>query len=136
MSSSNVELIMRVYDAFARRDAQALPALIDQSIEVYQSEQLPWGGRYRGVAQALSFFGKVTSFIQSKVTVEKVLDAGEHIAIVGRTVGTVKTTGATFDTPLVHIWGVGNGKVTSLSVYLDQSSILPALQSIEKSANT
>ena len=47
------------------------------------------------------------------------LDVGEYIAVVGRTAGTVRQNGAAFNTPLVHLRSVKDGKIASLTVLLD-----------------
>lgn len=128
MSCSNVETVMKIYEALRRKDAQAIAALSRADIQVHQSTELPWGGVYKGPEQAMTFFGKVTSYIDSQVSVERVLDAGDHVAVIGRTTGRVKATGSTFDVPLVHLWKLQEGRIALLAVFLHNPSILPALE--------
>lgn len=127
MRSANVQFIRQVYEALKRKDASALAALSRSDIEIHQSAELPWGGAYKGVEQALLFFAKVVSYLDSTVEVEQILDAGDSVVTTGRTVGTAKNTGEAFDVPVVHVWRVEAGKIVSLHVFLDNPSILPAL---------
>ena len=127
MKRANVELIEKVYEALRRKDADAVAAFCASDIQVHQSDELPWGGTYTGSGEAMQFFGKVMSFIDSEVAVERILDAGDYVVMTGRTVGTSKATRRKFDVPLVHLWRVKEQKVASLAVFLDNVSILPAL---------
>ncbi|MBV8710099.1 MAG: nuclear transport factor 2 family protein [Acidobacteriaceae bacterium] len=127
MPRQNVKLISEVYDVLKRKDQATLAALSRVDIQVHQSEELPWGGAYEGLDQAMAFFGRVTSYIDSAVSVEGILDAGDHVVVIGHSAGTVKATGKTFSVPLVHVWKLQEGKIASLAVFLDNISILPAL---------
>jgi hypothetical protein len=54
MTQSTTELIRSVYEAFRRRDMPAVAQLLDPEVDFYQSEQVPWGGRYRGMSRSAS----------------------------------------------------------------------------------
>ncbi len=124
----NVKVVTSLYDALRRKDIHSMAALSNPDITVHQSEEVPWGGVYQGIEQALQFFGKVSSFLDSSVSIERILDAGDCVAVIGRTVGTVKATQQPFDTPLVHLWQLREGRIASLAVFLDHA-MLPQLQS-------
>ena len=132
VQSPNVQFIRHVYDALQRKDAAALAALSRPDIKVHQSNKLPWGGAYMGIEQAMLFFTRVVSYLDSNVHVERMLDAGDCIVTTGRTSGTAKKTGKAFDVPVVHVWKVEESKIVSLHVFLDNPSILPALQETGK----
>lgn len=127
----NVQFIGQVYDALKRKDAAALAALSCEDIQIQQSEELPWGGTYKGIEAAMRFFTGVASYLDSNVNVERVLDAGNCIVTSGRTAGISKTTGTAFDVPVVHVWRVEGGKIAALHVFLDNPSILPALSTTD-----
>lgn len=127
MTRSAVGTVLSVYDALARKDVAAITQLTAPEIEIRQSTELPWGGIYHGAAEAMAFFGKVTSFLDSRVTVERLLDAGDTIAVVGRTLGTVRATTTPFDVPLVHVWEVSDGRIARLTVVLDNPTMLPGI---------
>jgi uncharacterized protein len=125
--SDGTELVARGYRAMAERDVDTVMAMIDPSITVWQTEELPWGGRYDGIDGFIEFFGKLLGTITSKVEVEQIYDAGEHVVEVGRTRGTVNATGAGFDVAEVHIWELRDGKAVSFRAYIDTPAMLAAL---------
>jgi ketosteroid isomerase-like protein len=118
-----------MYDAFARRDAAAVLERLAPDVEIRQSELVPWGGHYRGHAGAREFFGKVLGAIDSTVTIERYIDAGDHVAAVGRTRGHVRAGGAPFDVPVVHVWTVRDQRIARLEVYIDTPAMREALGS-------
>ena len=46
----------------------------------------------------------------------------------GRTRGTVRANGASFDIPEVHVWELRDGKVVRYQVYIDTPAMLDALR--------
>lgn len=127
MARPNVDMVKDIYDALRRKDAHAIAVMSRADIQVQQSAELPWGGAYAGVEQAMAFFGKVMATIDSHVKMMQILDADDHIVVVGRTAGTVKATGKEFDVPFVHVWQLEGNRVARLDVFLDNVAMLPAL---------
>lgn len=124
MSAAGVRLVGEMYDAFARRDATAVLERLHPDVEIRQSELVPWGGHYRGHEGAREFFGRVLGAIDSTVTIERFIDAGDHVAAVGRTRGHIRASGAAFDAAVVHVWTERDGRLARLEVYID----VPAMQ--------
>lgn len=127
MSQANVDLVHAIYDAFARQDIPTVFAHFDQSIEIAQSREVPWGGEYKGHAGAMESFGKLTQAIQSKVEHERFIDAGDSIVQIGRTRGTVRANGAAFDVSESHVWKIKDGKVVRFESYIDNTKMRAAL---------
>jgi ketosteroid isomerase-like protein len=128
MSKENVELIRAGYDAFRRKDLPAILALLHPGVEFHQSEEVPWGGRYKGHEQVQQFFARLLQTIDSKVETEQFIDAGNHVVQVGRTRGTAHATGKGFDVAEVHVWTLENGKVVRYEAYIDNPAMLAALR--------
>lgn len=126
--SENTELLANGYRAMAEGDAATVLAMIDPSITIWQTEALPWGGHYEGMDGFAAFFGKLRETITSKVEVEQIFEAGDHVIQVGRTRGTVNATGAEFDVAEVHIWEIRNGKAVDFRSHIDTPAMLAALQ--------
>jgi uncharacterized protein len=126
--SEKTELLARTYRAMAEGDVETVLALIDPSITIAQAQELPWGGRYEGIDGFAEFFGKLRGTISSKVEVEQIFEAGDHVVEVGRTRGTVNATGAEFDVAEVHIWELRDGKAVSFRAYIDTPAMLAALE--------
>ncbi|GII52569.1 ketosteroid isomerase [Planotetraspora thailandica] len=127
MAESNVEIIRRVYDAFVTRDFAVIAELFDPEIEIFQSDALPWGGNFKGHEGAVTFFTTLLQHIDSQVTAERLIDAGDHVVEVGRTAGRTVGTQTPFDVPEFHVWQLRGGKVIRLESYIDNPAMLAAL---------
>ena len=127
MSVSNLALVQELYEAFARRDVPAVLARLHPEIEMQQTELVPWGGHYRGHAGAREFFERVVAAIDSAVSIERFIDADDHVAAIGRTRGRTRERGVAFDLAVVHVWTVRDGRITRLQVYIDTPAMLEAL---------
>lgn len=123
----NADLVRRIYDALTQRDVPAAMQLFAPNVEVVQSEEVPWGGVYRGHEGVMQFFAKLIEHITSAVEIERYIDAGEHVVAVGRSRGTINATGAPFDVPIAHVWTVQNGKATHVRYCIDHLTIHAAL---------
>ena len=67
--------------------------------------------------------------IDSTVTVERFIDAGDHVAAVGRTRGRTRAGGGAFDPAVAHVWTVRDGRIAQLEVYIDTPAMQEALGS-------
>ena len=130
MSEQNINVVRRVYDAMASRDANVMQELFADDIRIWQSPLLPWGGEYERHEGAFTFLLKVVEHIQSQVTIENLFAAGDHVVQTGRTRGTVLANGASFDIPEVHVWEVRDGRVVELRAYIDTPAMVEALRRI------
>ncbi|GAA4582740.1 nuclear transport factor 2 family protein [Planotetraspora phitsanulokensis] len=127
MTENNVEIIRRLYDAFETHDFNVIAELFDTEVEIYQSELLPWGGNYKGHDGAVTFFTGLLQHIDSKVTLERFIEAGDHVVEVGRTAGTTTNGSVPFDVPEVHVWQVREGKIVRMESYVDVPLMRKAL---------
>jgi ketosteroid isomerase-like protein len=127
VSSSDLDVIKRVYAAFETYDFGVIEEVFDPEVEIWQSELLPWGGRFTGHQGAVAFFSGLLSHVKTAVTVDQLIDAGDHVIEVGRTAGTAIATGASFDVPEIHVWRLREGKVISMHAYIETPAVLVAL---------
>ena len=123
----NADVVRRIYDALSARDVPRALALVAADVDIRQSEEVPWGGAYHGHDGMLRFFATLTTTITSAVTVERFIDAGDHVVAVGRTRGTVNATGAPFDVPFAHVWTIAGGAATRVRYCIDNPAMLAAL---------
>jgi uncharacterized protein len=121
MSQQDVEIVRRGYDAFNRKDISAVLDLYDPQIEWIEAG----GGRspagtFRGPESvANEVFAMVPqNFEDFCAEPAQFLDAGEHVAVVGRFLGKAKR-GATLDAPFVHVHRLRNGKTVHFQNYVD-----------------
>jgi ketosteroid isomerase-like protein len=127
MNEDNISRMRQAYAAYQRRDFPAIFAFLHPEIEIYQSELLPWGGTYRGQAEAREYFRKLSEYIESEVAPGDFIDAGDHIAMTGRTRGQVRSNGQAFEVSIVHLWTFKDGLGVRFEAYIDTPEMLRAL---------
>jgi ketosteroid isomerase-like protein len=115
MSQENVAVVRSAYNAFSSGNVQTIFDLLHPEIEIYQSEGVPCGGKYKGHQEIGNFFEKLTETIESRVEPDQFIDdeAG-HVVAVGHTRGRVRATGREFDVPAVHVWTIREGKAVKV----------------------
>jgi ketosteroid isomerase-like protein len=123
----DLEKIEELYRAQQKRDISSILMLMSPEVEIIQSPELPWGGNYRGHDGVKKFLATLAEHIDSQVQVERMIDAGDKIAVVGRTVGKARKTNLEFDLPVVHIWTFNEGQVIRFEPYIDNATLLAAL---------
>jgi ketosteroid isomerase-like protein len=128
MPSRNAQIVEAMYAALASRDLATIATLLDPSVEIYQSEQLPWGGHYKGVLGVQQFLAKLTAAVEAAVEITAIIDSGERIIALGSTRGTVRATKQAFDLPVAHLWHVRGGKVVRVDFHADHPALLAALR--------
>jgi uncharacterized protein len=82
---------------------------------------------YSGRKRVGEYLVKLTRNIDSHPEIERVIDAGDVVVMIGRTRGTVRATGAPFDVPFAHVWQIRSGRAARLNAYLDHPTMLAAL---------
>lgn len=123
----DLEKIEELYRAQQKRDLRSILMLMSPDIEIIQSTELPWGGNYLGHDGVKKFLTTLTEHVESQVHVERLIDAGDKIAAVGRVKGKARKTNLEFDVPLVHIWTFNEGQVIRFEPYIDNATMLAAL---------
>lgn len=123
----NVEVVRRIYDAFERRDVAAALALCAPDVVIEQSTEVPWGGRFEGREGALQFFAGLGRALQSAVSFEGFVDAGDRVVAIGRTRGTLTSNGQAFDVPIAHAWRIVDGMAVHALFMIDNPGMLAAL---------
>ena len=135
MESRSVQIILAAYDALAAQNLERLFALSDPQINVWQTEALPWGGRFHGLAGTKEFVQRMLTHIQPSVVAEEYFEAGEQVIVIGRTSGRTKASKAAFDLRIVHVWTVVNEKITCFKPYIATPEMLGALSAAPAGAN-
>src|SRR4029077_10225853 len=123
----DVEKIEELYRAFGKRDLTSVLMLMAEDVEISQSPELPWGGLYRGHEGVRQFLGKLMEHLDTRVEIERLIDAGEHVVAIGRTVGKARATQLEFDVPLVHVWTLHRGQITRFEPFIENDTMLAAL---------
>ena len=127
MAQSNVEAIQALYRAFLKRELMTILSLVDSGIEIRLTDQLPWGGTYKGLGGLKDFFGKLLENLDSKVEFTEWIEAGDSVVAIGRSHGKVLANGNEFDIAVVHVWHLRDGKAVKFEPYIDTAAMLKAL---------
>ena len=120
---SNMDVVSKIYAAFAAGNIPAVLELFDPAIEWFSAENSPLADRspYRGLNQVVE--GVLTriglEFPGLVIQVDELLDAGDKIVMLGRYHGVRKATGRGFHAQVAHIWTIIGGKATKFQQYLD-----------------
>lgn len=124
---SDADIVRAIYAAMGARDFDRLYELVDESCTIDQDPALPWGGHYVGHDGFATFALALTGTIDSQVTTLALFEAGGEVVQYGRTVGTVRASGAAFDVPEVHRWRVRDGKAVAAHFAIDTAAMQAVL---------
>lgn len=127
-AAQNVQSVRRLYEAFEKRDVFAIMQLVGGDIVVSQTELLPWGGTYKGLDGLRKFFDNLLSHIDSKLTVDEYIDAGERVVAIGKTAGIVRSNKKDFDLRIAHVWTFKDGKAIKFEPSIDTPGMLALLK--------
>jgi uncharacterized protein len=115
----NLAAVQGIYEAYARKDVDAFLAALDPEVELFQSDELPWGGTYHGREGALEFLQRLTGHVETTVDVRQFIVASDRIVEVGYSRGRTMQGATEFEIPEVHVWTMRDGKVIRVESYLD-----------------
>jgi ketosteroid isomerase-like protein len=120
---SAFETIKAAYAAFGRNDPSVLFGAMDPAIRWAEAEGSPLADRNPYVGpQAVGegVFARLLAAIDGFTAVPGTfIDGGDHVVVLGRYGGTIKTGGATLDAPFCHVYRFHDGKAVSFEQYTD-----------------
>ena len=125
----NVNLIRKIYAAFAAGDAQTILDSVtitrNGSTTVRPASHTP--DRARARRKSREFFQAIAnSTTGGKVIAENFVAQGDTVVATGRYQATVRNTGAEIDTPIAHFFTVRNGKVEKWVGFSDSAQVADA----------
>ena len=127
--ADNISVVRAAYKAFSDRDPASLAAVMDRDVEIRQTEELPWGGAYKGYPDGVHpFFSKLLANVDSRLEVDRMFEAGNAVVVIGKTVGTAKASGKSFAVNIAHIWKIRDGKIVAFEPHIDTPAMLSALK--------
>lgn len=127
MPMNSLEIVKQAYIYLNQRDIPRYFSLMSPDIDFYQTEELPWGGHYRGFDESKVFFSKFSALIDSSVEISYYIQASDQTVAIGKTSGVAKQTGKKFSCNLAHIWTIQEEKIVRLKVYIDTDVMKAAL---------
>ena len=124
---ANSSLIQKMYSAFNNGDIQTVLANVAPGAEWvnYGPAAVPYFGVFTGHIE--DFFKAIgTTTTGGHVAVDQYIASGDMVVTRGRYTATVRDTGSKIDAPIVHLFAVRDGKVTSWNGYSDSAAVLAA----------
>ncbi len=127
---SNVDIIKRLYQAFAEGDLDSIAALLDPCVEWIESDGIPYGGVFQGYEAVFNgVFAKIgAEWDNFTAHVDQFIDAGDIVVTLGTDSGICKATGKQMIAPTASIWTLKDGKVIKFRQYIDTLAVVNAIR--------
>jgi ketosteroid isomerase-like protein len=133
MSQENVEIIRRVYEAAAGRDAEAVLALYDPEVRLDVSRLAVHGapggveGVYRGHEGLRSIFGDWhETYGEIEYDYDELIDAGERVVSVVTRHARGRASGVEVERPFALVWTLREGRIVQVVWFLTRNEALEA----------
>jgi ketosteroid isomerase-like protein len=131
MSQENVALVRSAYEAYNRRDPEAVMACFDPDIDWHVPDSLVWGDHVRGLEAIGRFFEGLKPYLGDRhvVAIDELIDAGDRVVALVRHTG-VAPGGEPYDVPSIMVWTAAGGKLTALYEQLDTLAMARATEQV------
>jgi uncharacterized protein len=126
ISEQNVEIVRRVWEAWERRDTEAVLELYDSAI-LWESRDTPLAGSYRGHEGVRQYFREwLEAFEGYEAKAETFIDAGDKVIVRSRVRGRGKASGVEVGMPGWQVYTVRDGLVTRVDFFRTEAAALEA----------
>ncbi len=117
MSQQNVEIVGRIYDAWNRRDEEAMLALSDREVEFVNSPTAVEPGTRRGTNEVLAAARTQWEFLrEGRQEIDRTYDRGDEIVVLGRLSRRMPGGDARIEDRVLVSWTIRDGKVVRAEV--------------------
>jgi ketosteroid isomerase-like protein len=129
MSSENIEVVRRIYEADASEDRVAALELIDPEVEVeYRGQLIDKDTTYHGYTGLLRLRESIyENFEDFRIEVEDYIDHGEDVVVALHQRAIGKTSGVPVDIHIGQVWTVRDGKAVRWRIYRSKDEALAAV---------
>jgi uncharacterized protein len=130
MSEENVEALKRGFEAFNRRDVEALLEVLDPGVEWFPALLASIAGGaavyrgHEGVREMVRDVGE--TFEETHAGLREIRDLGNRLVAIGHVRARGKASGAWTESPLCYVVDYRGGKVIRVQTYLDRDEALEA----------
>jgi ketosteroid isomerase-like protein len=121
MSQQNVEIARRAYDAYNRRDIDAMLALATSDC-VMISQLLDASAEFHGREGLARYYAMLNeSWEEFRSVIEEAHDLGDHVLTLNRSTARGKGSGMDVDAPTAAVFDFRDGKISRVRLYLDRA---------------
>lgn len=123
----NKEIVEELYRCFRQQDVERFAELCSPSIIWQQNQGFPGEGTHQG---PLSVLNKVFKAFNNEwkrwsFTIDRVVDAGDDVVVLGYFSGVLRDTGKIFRLPASHAYSISQGRVVKFEQYTGSDLKLP-----------
>jgi ketosteroid isomerase-like protein len=127
MSRENVEIVRRSYDAFRRGDIDTALAPMGEAFVIEDPTRIDTKSEYVGREGFMEWLGEwLSAFEDWQFEVDRVLDRGTQVLVLGRDWGRGKGSGVLVEEHFGHLWSFRDGEPTRMLYFNDWSKALEA----------
>jgi ketosteroid isomerase-like protein len=128
MSEENVEIVRMGYDAFARRDLDAIGAVMRKHVAPNaEFESVLTGQIYTGVQGAYELAADLWETLPDYgLAVEEIIDRGDRVVAVLRISGTGGSSGVPVSQQVAFVWTFEGGKIVRGKSFTSRAEALEA----------
>jgi ketosteroid isomerase-like protein len=132
-NQKNLDIVRNIYSFTARQDLPAMIEVLDPKVEWRLADNWIYADRNPLIGpQAAIVEGPLariaTEWEGFSIIPEIILDAGDHIVVLGVYTGTYKTTRKQVRAQFAHVWTLARGKVQKLQQYTDTKQFADAVK--------
>jgi ketosteroid isomerase-like protein len=122
----NKEVVTELYRCFRQQDVERFTQLCSPSIIWQQNQGFPGEGTHQGPSAVLSKVYKSFNLEWQRwhFVIERMLDAGEDIVVLGYFSGVKRDTKEHFKLAASHIYSFKQSKVVKFQQYTDEQTIV------------
>jgi ketosteroid isomerase-like protein len=129
MPQENVEIVARAYDAFRRRDVDALREVVHPDIAIQMRREVPEGPiTFRGLEGAREVWEALdATFAEYRWEPVEVTPTGNCVVVHGRQSGRFAGGGLRVEGDIFHAWWIRDGRAVGMRHYSTRSEALEAV---------
>jgi ketosteroid isomerase-like protein len=126
----NVAVVQELYRAFREQDEAAFRRTVTDDVEWIQCEGFPGGGVRRGPDQVWEgvFRANRERWNGFAFEIERSLDAGDAVVVLGRYSGRAASTGRPMSAAAAHVYELVGGRVRRIRMFADTAPMQDALR--------
>ena len=127
----NVAIVREVYEAVKRGDLDAAVANVaaDADIELMGPSDIPYAGTYRGPSGMKKFLESLMSSAEDfEISHDMIHGSDGHVSVFGHERGKSKKTGREFETRVVDIFELRDGKISKFFCAYDTDLVAKAFR--------